>query len=182
MRNYKYERIIMSDTNTWPDHFTNGGTGVTKLSGTDVEEIAASIEAFGDPRIYLNGKELHTSRNPADLSDFWAAHRVRLANASDQVSGGSASFNVCFAGEIGAGLRSFTDEVTVSCKSGQWGGEPGEFEEYMRDCLKEWYDGAKVTRIAQAHGTTGGVHINYRKPFMKQSRNAESWSHGHALH
>ena len=58
---------------------------------------------------------------------------------------GSASFDIYFPGEIGAGLRSFSDEVTVTCKSGQWGGEPGEFESYMRDCLKEWYDGATVT-------------------------------------
>lgn len=70
----------MSATNTWPDHFTNGGTGVAKLSGAHVEEIAASIEAFGDPMIYLKGEELHTSRKPADLSDFWAAHRARLDN------------------------------------------------------------------------------------------------------
>lgn len=57
----------------------------------------------------------------------------------------SLLFTIHHPGEVGAGLRSFTDEVTVACKSGQWGGEPGEFEAYMRDCLKEWYDGAAVT-------------------------------------
>ena len=62
---------------------------------------------------------------------------------------GSASFEIYYQGEIGAGLRSFSDEVSITCKSGQWGGEPGEFEEYMRDCLKEWYDGATVTPNAR---------------------------------
>ena len=57
------------------------------------------------------------------------------------------SFNISFGGEIGAGLYPFSDEVTVSCKSGQWGGSAEEFEEYMCDCLKEWYDGATVTLI-----------------------------------
>ena len=58
---------------------------------------------------------------------------------------GSLSFTIRHPGEVGAGLRSFTDEVTVTCKSGQWGGEPGEFEAYIRDCLVQWYDGAAVT-------------------------------------
>lgn len=43
-----------------------------------------------------------------------------------------------------AGINGFTDEVTISCESGDFGGEKNEFKEYMRSCLKEWYDGAKV--------------------------------------
>ena len=57
----------------------------------------------------------------------------------------SLSFTIHHSGEVEAGLRSFTDEVTVACKSGQWGGEPGEFEAYIRDCLELWYDGTAVT-------------------------------------
>ena len=52
----------------------------------------------------------------------------------------SVLFEVNSSGEIEAGLRPFNDSVTVSCESGQWGGAPGEFEEYMKDCLSEWYD------------------------------------------
>ena len=54
-------------------------------------------------------------------------------------------FEIYFPGDGAAGLYPFTDEVTISCKSGQWGGAPGEFEEYIHSCLKEWYDGATVT-------------------------------------
>jgi len=50
--------------------------------------------------------------------------------------------------ELDAGLHGFRDEVTVIVDSGEPGGDPtGEdsFEEYMRQALIEWYDGAGVT-------------------------------------
>lgn len=47
--------------------------------------------------------------------------------------------------ELGAGIRGFNDVVTISVASGNPGGEQGEFEEFMKDCLAEWYDGASVT-------------------------------------
>lgn len=50
--------------------------------------------------------------------------------------------------ELDAGLHGFSDEVTVIVDSGEPGGDPtGEdsFEEYMRQALIEWYDGAGVT-------------------------------------
>ena len=49
--------------------------------------------------------------------------------------------------ELDAGLHGFSDEITVIVDSGEPGGDPtGEdsFEEYMRQALIEWYDGAKV--------------------------------------
>jgi len=49
--------------------------------------------------------------------------------------------------ELDAGLHGFSDEVTVIVDSGEPGGDPtGEdsFEEYMRQALIEWFDGAKV--------------------------------------
>lgn len=49
--------------------------------------------------------------------------------------------------ELDAGLHGFRDEVTVIVDSGEPGGDPtGEdsFEEYMRQALIEWYDGAGV--------------------------------------
>lgn len=49
--------------------------------------------------------------------------------------------------ELDAGLHGFRDEVTVIVGSGEPGGDPtGEdsFEEYMRQALIEWFDGAKV--------------------------------------
>ena len=50
-------------------------------------------------------------------------------------------------GELGAGIHSYTEEVTVSIGSGDPGGEYGEFAEFFRDCLAQWFDGAAVTKI-----------------------------------
>jgi len=51
-------------------------------------------------------------------------------------------------GERGAGLRPFTDTVTISIESNDPGGVPGEFAEFMRNALAEWYADASVTVIA----------------------------------
>lgn len=53
-------------------------------------------------------------------------------------------FDVSFSGEPSAGLASYTDIVSIKIESGNTGGEDGEFEQYIIDCLSEWYDGAKV--------------------------------------
>lgn len=53
-------------------------------------------------------------------------------------------FEVNMPSELAAGLRGFTDTVTVTVESGDPTGEPGEFAQYMRDCLAEWFDGAGV--------------------------------------
>lgn len=54
------------------------------------------------------------------------------------------TFDVTHTGEPGAGLTAYSDTVVVALESGEPGGEPGEFEKYMRDCIAEWFDGAKV--------------------------------------
>lgn len=56
----------------------------------------------------------------------------------------SLMFEIDFRGEPDAGLPPYSDLVTMYCRSGDWGGSPREFEEYMRCCLKQWYDGALV--------------------------------------
>lgn len=55
-------------------------------------------------------------------------------------------FHVYHPGETGAGIWGFTDTVTVTVETDP-GGEEGEFEQYMLECLAEWYDGAKITPI-----------------------------------
>jgi hypothetical protein len=57
---------------------------------------------------------------------------------------GTFVFNVEMPQELGAGLLGFTDVVTISVESGDPGGEPGEFEEFIRNALREWYDGAGI--------------------------------------
>jgi hypothetical protein len=53
-------------------------------------------------------------------------------------------FGVYYPGERAAGIHSFSDGVEVSLRSGDPGGEPGEFAEHIRSALEEWFDGATV--------------------------------------
>ena len=47
--------------------------------------------------------------------------------------------------DFSAGLRGFTDTLEITVESGDPGGDPGEFAEFMRQSLAEWFDGAGVT-------------------------------------
>jgi hypothetical protein len=49
--------------------------------------------------------------------------------------------------ELSAGLRGYSDEITISVLSGDPGGEDGEFNEFVKDFLNEWFDGAKIRII-----------------------------------
>ena len=53
-------------------------------------------------------------------------------------------FDVDFCGEPAAGLYSYHETVTILVESGDPGGEEGEFAQFMRDTLAEWFDGAGV--------------------------------------
>lgn len=52
-------------------------------------------------------------------------------------------------GDFAAGIYPFTDAIEIGVESGAPGGEPGEFEEHLREALTEWYDGAKVQTEAE---------------------------------
>jgi len=72
----------MREYTQWSDHWTNGGTGIAKLSGDSLSQISESIEAFGDKSIFIKsdggaGYEMHFTRDKIDLSDFWEFHRER---------------------------------------------------------------------------------------------------------
>ncbi len=54
-------------------------------------------------------------------------------------------FHIYYPDESTAGLIGYSDKVTVTVDSGDPGGEYGEFEQFMSDCLSEWYEGASVT-------------------------------------
>lgn len=56
-------------------------------------------------------------------------------------------FYVNHPGEIGAGIYGFTDMIKIEIESGDPGGEEGEFAEFMREYLSEWFDGAKVVNV-----------------------------------
>lgn len=59
-------------------HALRGGTFVTNTSGRDTQQITDSVAAFGDEEIFMRGIELHTTKRPFNLSDFWAYHRMRV--------------------------------------------------------------------------------------------------------
>ena len=54
-------------------------------------------------------------------------------------------FDIYVPGEYSAGIRGFTDAITVMVDSGDPGGIPGEFEEFIIEALAEWYDGGVVS-------------------------------------
>jgi len=53
-------------------------------------------------------------------------------------------FYIEHSGEQNAGINPYSETITMGAESGDYGGEPGEFEEYIKQTLAEWYDGATV--------------------------------------
>lgn len=72
----------------WPDHFSNGGTGITRCVSSDPLPLSESIRLFGDSKIYMKEaggvQEMHCSRERIDLSDFWAFHKQRMAGKDSE--------------------------------------------------------------------------------------------------
>ena len=54
-------------------------------------------------------------------------------------------YDIIVPSEYSAGIRGYSDTVIINIDSGDPGGEPGEFQEFMRQALLEWYDGGNVT-------------------------------------
>lgn len=53
-------------------------------------------------------------------------------------------FQITHPGELAAGIRSYTERVSITVESGNPGGDAGEFFAFMRDSLADWFDGARV--------------------------------------
>jgi hypothetical protein len=62
---------------------------------------------------------------------------------------GEFVFVINHSGEHAAGILPFSDSITIHVTSGDPGGEDGEFEDFMRNALKEWYDGAGVETLSE---------------------------------
>jgi hypothetical protein len=58
---------------------------------------------------------------------------------------GSVILDIRHPGELGAGIRGYSDTVKITVESGSPGGEAWEFAEFMRQTVAEWFDGARVT-------------------------------------
>lgn len=54
------------------------------------------------------------------------------------------SFEVVCHPDHSAGMLGYSDDITIIVDSDNPGGEPGEFEEFMQECLAEWFDGANI--------------------------------------
>jgi len=56
-------------------------------------------------------------------------------------------FEIYVPPEVSAGIRGFSDIITIEVESGDPGGVPGEFEKFMEDAFLEWFDGARIEEI-----------------------------------
>lgn len=52
-------------------------------------------------------------------------------------------FHIRHPGEPGAGIRSFTETVTISAEN-DFGGTSSDRTDYFRKALEDWFDGARV--------------------------------------
>jgi len=69
------------------------------------------------------------------------AHRTQRRLRNEPLA---LTFDVEHPGELQAGLRAYSDTVTVTVDSGDPGGSPDEFTEEMQKFLLGWFDGAAV--------------------------------------
>jgi len=53
-------------------------------------------------------------------------------------------FEITHPGDSSAGIHSYSETVNISVESGDPGGEDGDFLQFMRECLSDWFDGAAV--------------------------------------
>ena len=54
------------------------------------------------------------------------------------------TYDIEHPGEPEAGLRAYSEQVTVTVDSGDPGGSPDEFQEHIQQSLSDWFDGAAV--------------------------------------
>lgn len=57
----------------WPQHWTNGGTGITKFDSELRTLFETAIKESGRADLWLEGSELHSTSHK--LSDFWEVFR-----------------------------------------------------------------------------------------------------------
>lgn len=105
------------------------------------------------------GRGRHTTFEPDDKP--FSVRLTKAQRATLDVAGGGAwirgkldeartamvlTYDVAHNGDASAGILPYSDAVTVTVASADPGGDPREFAEYVRECLAEWFDGARVTR------------------------------------
>ena len=112
----------------------------------EVEKLEQDLEQY----ITLGSTGCRTIAEDVEFNRLHSKFLAALTNTIPYLSRdvkGVYKYEIDSPDELDVGLHGFRDEVTVIVDSGEPGGDPtGEdsFEEYMRQALIEWYDGAKV--------------------------------------
>ena len=57
------------------------------------------------------------------------------------------TFDIFQPSDRSAGINQMSDTVHVTIESGDPGGTPGEFEQYLKEALEKWYPDAEVTEL-----------------------------------
>ena len=74
-----------------------------------------------------------------DLHNCWCNRRQSLLGEPMKIL-----YEINNPGDSGAGIFPYYEEVTVEVQSGDPGGDPGEFEDYIKQSLREWFDGSRI--------------------------------------
>lgn len=119
----------------------------------EVERLVDDLLSVSKQLGQSEARGLYDHIEPAEvaINDLKSRLLAALSNTAPYLSRdvkGVYKYEIDSPDELDAGLHGFRDEVTVIVDSGEPGGDPtGEdsFEEYMRQALIEWYDGAGVT-------------------------------------
>jgi hypothetical protein len=118
----------------------------------EVERLVDDLLSVSKQLGQSEARGLYDHIEPAEvaINELKSRILVALSNTTPYLSQdvkGVYKYEIDSPDELDVGLHGFRDEVTVIVDSGEPGGDPtGEdsFEEYMRQTLIEWYDGAKV--------------------------------------
>lgn len=125
----------------------------------------AALEEFGiekyNDRVCVIFESDNPGGEPGEFEDFfsdllreWCSFDPEIMSSKvDSVVGFDSSIQSKFVyaieqpGEPGAGISPFTDTVIVLLESGNTGDDPNDFNEHLKLTLRNWYDGAKVSKI-----------------------------------
>ena len=73
---------------------------------------------------------------------------MAIGDGGEMKTARSYVYDIYVPSEHGAGIRGYSDTVTITIDSGDPGGDetgPDSFKEFMTASLKEWFDGAHVS-------------------------------------
>lgn len=121
------------------------GKAEIKLEG-EFQSLGEEVELKGGIiKRYINGVQVG-EWNPLTMTQAVkeGMQKTFVPESKLPEPDGRYKFEIEHHGEWDAGIRPYSDTVVIQVVSGDPGGDEGEFEEHMRQALKDWYDGATV--------------------------------------